>query len=233
MLTASVLLALAQATLVHIDMVLGTGPEAKSGDVATVSYRGSTQDGKVFDESKGRGPFAFRLGEGQVIKGWDQGLVGMKVGGKRILQIPPNLAYGDEGIAGSIPPKATLIFEIELLRVDAKGRKPMIEVTEIAPGEGPAAKAGDTVEVHYKGTFLDGKQFDSSYDRNQTFPVVIGETKLIPGFTQGLIGMKQGGKRKVVIPYELAYGEQGRPPVIPPMATLQFELEIVKLTPKG
>jgi FKBP-type peptidyl-prolyl cis-trans isomerase len=87
--------------------------------------------------------------------------------------------------------------------------------------------------VHYKGTFLDGKQFDSSYDRNQTFPVVIGETKLIPGFTQGLIGMKQGGKRKVVIPYELAYGEQGRPPVIPPMATLQFELEIVKLTPKG
>jgi FKBP-type peptidyl-prolyl cis-trans isomerase len=92
---------------------------------------------------------------------------------------------------------------------------------------------GDKIEVHYTGTFLNGEKFDSSKDRNQPLAVEIGKTGLIQGFTQGLIGLKVGGKRKVTIPYGLAYGEAGRPPAIPPKATLVFELELVTLKHGG
>lgn len=100
------------------DIVVGTGAVAKTGDVVTVNYVGTFTDGKKFDSSYDRNqPFSFKLGAGQVIKGWDQGLVGMKVGGKRRLVIPGDLAYGPQGFAGFIPPNATLIFEVELLSV--------------------------------------------------------------------------------------------------------------------
>jgi FKBP-type peptidyl-prolyl cis-trans isomerase len=99
------------------DLVVGKGQEAKSGDNVSVHYVGTLTDGKEFDQSRKRGqPFTFPLGGGRVIKGWDQGVVGMKVGGKRKLTIPPSLGYGDRG-AGSIPPNSTLIFEVELLEI--------------------------------------------------------------------------------------------------------------------
>ncbi len=97
----------------------GTGEVAKSGDMVTVHYTGWFEDGKKFDSSVDRGePFVFKLGAGQVIKGWDQGVAGMKVGEKRKLIIPGDLAYGPQGYPGAIPPNATLIFEIELLKVN-------------------------------------------------------------------------------------------------------------------
>jgi len=99
------------------DLEVGTGAEAVAGQTVTVNYRGSLTTGKEFDSSYGRGPFSFRLGGGQVIKGWDEGVAGMKVGGKRRLVIPPDLGYGSRGAGGVIPPDATLIFEVELLRV--------------------------------------------------------------------------------------------------------------------
>ncbi len=104
------------------DVVVGTGPEARSGQTVAVHYTGTLADGTKFDSSKDRGqPFSFTLGTGQVIKGWDQGIVGMKVGGTRTLVIPPALGYGDRG-TGPIPPNATLNFEVELLAiVDNKG----------------------------------------------------------------------------------------------------------------
>ncbi|KZR86628.1 FKBP-type peptidyl-prolyl cis-trans isomerase [Synechococcus sp. BIOS-E4-1] len=100
------------------DLEVGTGPEAVAGQTVVVHYRGTLENGKQFDASYDRGkPFTFPLGRGQVIKGWDEGVQGMKVGGKRKLVIPPELGYGTRGAGGVIPPNATLIFEVELLDI--------------------------------------------------------------------------------------------------------------------
>lgn len=99
------------------DLVVGEGEEAKAGQTVSVNYRGTLVNGKEFDSSYGRGPFSFPLGGGRVIKGWDEGVAGMRVGGKRKLVIPPDLAYGSRGAGGVIPPDSTLIFEVELLSV--------------------------------------------------------------------------------------------------------------------
>lgn len=104
--------------LQYIDQVVGTGETAKTGQTVSVHYTGWLTNGKKFDSSVDRGqPFSFRLGVGQVIKGWDEGVQGMKIGGKRKLTIPSNLGYGARGAGGLIPPHATLVFDVELLGV--------------------------------------------------------------------------------------------------------------------
>ena len=104
--------------LQYIDLKIGTGATAQAGQTVTVHYTGWLENGKKFDSSVDRGqPFSFPLGAGRVIKGWDEGVKGMKVGGKRKLIIPSNLGYGARGAGGVIPPNATLIFAVELLGV--------------------------------------------------------------------------------------------------------------------
>jgi len=104
--------------LAYVDHVTGTGDTAVAGKTVTVHYTGRLSDGRKFDSSVDRGqPFSFPLGAGRVIKGWDEGVQGMKVGGKRTLTIPPDQGYGARGAGGVIPPHATLIFDIELLGV--------------------------------------------------------------------------------------------------------------------
>jgi FKBP-type peptidyl-prolyl cis-trans isomerase len=107
-----------EAGLVIDDLRVGTGAEATAGQTVSVHYVATLLDGTKFDSSRDRGkPFAFKLGSGQVIRGWDDGVVGMKVGGLRKLTIPPQLAYGTRGAPGAIPPSATIVFEVELLGV--------------------------------------------------------------------------------------------------------------------
>ena len=104
--------------LKYTDLETGQGTEAQGGKTVSVHYTGWLENGTKFDSSKDRGtPFSFALGGGQVIRGWDEGVAGMKVGGKRRLTIPADLGYGARGAGGVIPPNATLIFEVELLGV--------------------------------------------------------------------------------------------------------------------
>jgi peptidylprolyl isomerase len=118
---------------------------------------------------------------------------------------------------------------------DKESGKPIVttpsglKYVDLAVGTGDAAKSGDKLAVNYIGKLIDGTKFDSSYDRGQAFEVILGETHVIQGWTEGLAGMKTGGKRKLIIPPQLGYGLTGYPDVIPPNATLIFEIELVSI----
>ncbi|RYG15265.1 FKBP-type peptidyl-prolyl cis-trans isomerase [bacterium] len=211
-----------QGGLVKKDIKVGVGPAAKKGDYVTVDYTGKLTNGKQFDSSIGRGPFAFKIGEGRVIKGWDLGVAGMKVGGKRKLTIPASLGYGAQAMGDKIPANSTLVFDIELKAIN-------VGVKVLKKGSGAAAKEGDSVSIFYTGTLrTNGKQFDSNVGR-EPFDFQIGRG-VVPGFSVGVTGMRLGEKRRVTIPSALGYGPGGTPDgAIPPNADLVFEIELVGL----
>lgn len=223
------------------DLVVGTGREAKTGDTLTVDYTGWLQakyNSEPFDASRlHEAPFQFVLGKGDVIEGWEQGLVGMKVGGKRRLTIPPAMGYGADGaLDGRIPPNAALIFEVELLNVQGPPAATLppssvteLKIEDLVVGTGAEAKTGDTLRVHYTGWLENGTKFDSSLDRGEPIEFVLGKGEVIAGWEQGLVGMKVGGKRRLTIPPALGYGIYGAGDSIPPNATLIFEVELLEI----
>lgn len=220
----------------------GSGREAVVGDRVSVHYRGWLRDGTMFDSSHDRGqPFSFTLGRGEVIRGWDEGVAGMRVGERRMLLLPPDLAYGEQGAGGVIPPGATLKFEVELLESRPVAQPPAAptevasyEVTQsgleyavLEDGQGPAARSGQTVAVDYTGWLPNGNRFDSSIPRGEPIEFPLGAGRVIPGWDEGIAGMQVGEKRQLRIPPELAYGARGAGNVIPPHATLIFDVELV------
>lgn len=225
------------------DNAPGSGDSAKPGHALTVHYTGMLMvNGKKFDSSLDRGtPFTVTLGEGRVIKGWEKGLAGMKVGGKRRLYIPSEMAYGARGAGRDIPPNADLVFDVELLKIagnpwqevkipaDAVKTKSGLLYVDTKAGTGDEAKSGQNVTVHYTGVLQkNGKKFDSSVDRNEPFTFKLGAGEVIKGWDEGVAGMKMGGKRTLYIPAELGYGQRGAGGgVIPPNAMLVFEVELL------
>jgi len=221
------------------DTKIGTGAEAVRGARVSVDYTGwlfdpreSDNKGRFFDTTKDKKPFNFLLGGGQVIKGWDLGVQGMKVGGERTLTIPPKLAYGRQDKRG-IPPQSTLIFEIRL--VDINGEKSGFIVSDDNVGTGPKVKNLDWVQVHYTGWLYEeraddkkGKKFDTSIGM-KPFKFRAGGGRVIVGWDQGVRGMQVGGRRTLIIPADMAYGEKGAGRVIPPGAKLVFEVELVAI----
>lgn len=224
--------------LAYVDSALGSGGTVAADDFVLVDYTGwyeaddddlfeTPGDSLVkFDSSLDHGePIAFALGRNQVISGWERGLPGMAVGGKRTLRISPDLAYGADGRPPYIPGGATLVFAIEI-----KG-KPAVTTTITEPGTGLAAAVGDRVSVHYTGWLWEngqkGLEFDSSIARGRPYQFTLGARQVIQGWDYGLTGMAQGTKAQVVIPPEMGYGSRGSGGSIPPNATLVFEVEIV------
>lgn len=222
------------------DLVIGTGKEAKAGDTITVEYTGwllEKYNDQPFDSPSFHDrPFQFVLGKGEVIAGWDQGLVGMKVDGKRKLTIPPDLAYGaDSAVDGRIPPNSTLVFEVSLLGDQGPPAATLppssvtkLKIEDLVVGTGAEVKAGDTLSVHYTGWLENGTKFDSSIG-GQPIEFVLGKGSVIAGWEQGMVGMRVGGKRRLTIPPDLGYGSYGAGDTIPPNAALIFEVELVAI----
>ncbi|NTW01656.1 MAG: FKBP-type peptidyl-prolyl cis-trans isomerase [Oscillochloris sp.] len=230
--------------LKFIEITPGTGEVAQAGDVVSVHYRGTLENGTVFDSSYERGePITFALGQQMVIAGWDEGIALMHKGGKAKLIIPPSLAYGAQGYPPTIPGNATLTFEVELVNIQSGPPEAPTKLEDsqytttptglkyydLEVGSGIEAATGKTAVVHYTGWLTDGTMFDSSLSRGETFSFPIGGGRVIKGWDQGVAGMRIGGKRQLLIPSDLGYGARGAGGVIPPNATLIFEVELIDL----
>ena len=219
----------------------GNGELPKAGDRVVVHYTGKLEDGTKFDSSLDRNePFIFELGARQVIKGWDEGIALLHKGDEASFIVPPELGYGSRA-TGPIPPNSTLLFDVELVNIlpaieidpfNIEGKASIttdsgLKYYLVKEGIGKKAAAGDEVTVHYTGYFEDGSIFDSSVKRDQPFKFTLGIKRVIAGWDEGVALMKIGDKMHFVIPYQLAYGETGYPGVIPPKATLIFDVELL------
>jgi len=213
------------------------GASTKAGQLVKVHYTGTLEDSTKFDSSRDRDtPFSFMLGEGKVIKGWDEGLALMKKGERYLFRIPSELGYGEqEAGGGKIPANSTLIFDVELIDMydappyNVEGKEPEttasgLKIYRMNSTDGVQPQVGQQVFVHYRGTLEDGTKFDSSWDRGQPLPFPLGQGRVIKGWDEGIGMLKVGEAARLVIPSDLGYGPRGFGSVIPPNSTLIFDV---------
>lgn len=221
----------------------GTGKPTIPGATLKTHYTGWLLSGRKFGSSKDMGkPLEVVLGNGKLIKGWEQGLDGMREGGVRWLRVSPAMGYGATAYS-MIPSNSTLIFRVELVEseVDSAVIEKMdffpdtttltfengsegLRYAIVKPGEGEPARTGSTVRVHYTGWLTNGHKFDSSRDRDQEFSFPLGGGRVIRGWELGVAGMLPGEKRILIVPPGLGYGARAAGP-IPGGSTLIFAVE--------
>ena len=233
-----------ESGLQYYDLVEGDGEVAEANSNVTTNYTlwvQGEEENTFIVSSDGNQPVSFVIGRGDVVfPGWDEGVTGMKSNGKRLLVIPADLALGETG-SGEIPANATLIMEIELLDVfnpptiteidpeEFTTTESGLQYYDIIAGDGATPEAGQTVVVHYTGWLADGTMFDSSLTRGEPFSFVLGDGFVIAGWDEGVATMQVGSTRQLIIPPDLAYGENGAGGLIPPDATLVFEIELLEI----
>ena len=215
--------------LVVTDITKGTGPEAKAGDILVMNYVGvRSEDGTEFDNSYDRGQtFNLTLGAGNVIQGWDQGLVGIQKGGRRQLDIPADLAYGDNPPSDPIKAGDALSFVVDAvdvisapdpserpdITVQGASNVDTVQTTDLVAGTGAALTGTETAVVYLIAYRADtGAELLSSWDSGvlEELPLAQLATSL-PGLAQGLTGMQVGGRRQITVPFALAFGADGNP----------------------
>jgi peptidylprolyl isomerase len=241
------------------DDTTGTGETAKMGDMVTIHFEAwmvqedttrlfenwhedttmnaqSLGGSRQFDQ-----PLRFILGENSPIRGIDEGIEGMKVGGTRTIIIPSEMAYGETGM-GPIPPNTDLKIVVELQEVKeaitaqqwdvdttrAQTTASGLQYVMVQEGTGRSASPGDTVEVHYTGWLRDGTKFDSSVERDEPLMFILGQGMVIKGWDEGIALLKEGGKARLIIPPSLGYGDRAIGQ-IPSNSTLLFDVELVKV----
>ena len=228
-----------ESGLKYRDIEEGEGESPTVGQNCVVHYTGwlweNDAKGKEFDSSVKRRPYSFHLGEREVMNGWDEGISTMKVGGKRELIIPADLAWGERGAGGVIPPNATLMYEVKLIELGKKWQKTEsgLEYADEKEGTGAEPMTGQTCLMHYTGWLwkdgAKGRKFDSSVGRGQPYSFPIGVGRVIKGWDEGVATMKVGGRRGLRIPAKLGFGAEGDGDDIPPNATLLFEVELLQV----
>ena len=225
------------------DEKVGTGKPAAPGAILKTHYTGWLLNGRKFGSSRDLGkPLSVVMGAGKMIKGWEQGLEGMREGGVRWFRVAPSMGYGATAYA-MIPSNSTLLFRVELVssEIDEELAATMdffpdtttltlengsegLRYAIVKPGEGEPAKSGSTVKVHYTGWLVNGYKFDSSRDRGQPFAFPLGGGRVIRGWEIGVQGMLPGEKRILIVPPGLGYGSRAAGP-IPGGSTLIFAVE--------
>ena len=217
------------------DVTIGTGEQAIPGDWVTIRWvawlwdeDGPDRKGQQVDS----GELEFVLGVDQVLAAFEQGLNGMRVGGLRRMQVPPEYGLGGEG-RGNIPPNSTLVIELELLevRLYVTDSAPF-QVIDLREGDGAVAANGYRLTVDYAGWLYDTSRPDGKgrqFEVNNGFALDLGLGRVIEGWDEGLVGMRENGERRLIIPPEMAYGEEGSRPRIPPNATLLFDITLIRV----
>ncbi|MFP3948924.1 MAG: FKBP-type peptidyl-prolyl cis-trans isomerase [Longimicrobiales bacterium] len=234
------------------DEAVGDGPQPTAESIVSLHYTLWLPDGTLLADTRQEGErVSWDLATTGLIPGFEEGILGMSEGGVRILVVPPELAYGEAGTDdGAIPPNSGLVFRIELVAVDAAfdvndvvfADELSVTVDDLQEtpsglyfhdtvvGDGTQAADGSTVEVHYTVWLPDATLVEDTRDSEGTVEIQLGVDPLIEGFEEGLLGMKDGGTRILVLPPELGYGSSGQGE-IPPNSGVVFRIELLTVTP--